>query len=110
MLGESAGRSAGNLPRASARRRNSEAERSQAMHLYDDPNAWPDEPLLRRNWRRWSFDITVGVCAATWILLLLALAEFSWGWLARIAYGFVIFSFVALALAAYGSDGRRRSS
>lgn len=43
MLGESAGRTAGNRPRSSARRRMSEDERAEFTHVKDDPQEWPGE-------------------------------------------------------------------
>lgn len=107
MLGESAGRSAGNLPRASARRRNTPDERARATHLHDDPDAWPDDMPVKR-WRALVHDLIVAVAAAGWCLFLLGIGGFSFGWPSRIAYGLAVASFAALALDAYGIN--RRSS
>ena len=106
-LGESAGRSAGNTPRASARRRNTEDERAFRTHLLDDPNAWPDEHVFRRRWRAHLHDGIVGVSAGGWCLFLVGIGALSVGWLSRVAYGLLVASFAAVALAAFGS---RRSS
>lgn len=108
MLGESAGRSAGNTPRASARRRNSDDERAQRTHLHDDPEAWPDEPVDITGWRMYLHDVIVAVAAAGWCLFLLGVATFSWGWTSRVFYGIAVTSYVILALEAFGI--RRRSS
>ena len=105
-LGESAGRSAGNHPRASARRRNTDDERAQRTHLHDDPNAWPNERPVQR-WRAHLHDVIVGVAAGGSCLFLVGIGALSVGWLSRAAYGVLVALFAALALAAFGS---RRSS
>jgi hypothetical protein len=43
VLGESAGRTGGNRPRSSARRRMSDDERAAFTHVEDDPQEWPGE-------------------------------------------------------------------
>ena len=106
-LGASAGRSAGNRPRASARRRNSIDEREKTTHLYDDPQQWPDEPVHLRGWRKYVHDVLVGLAATGWILFFMLATEMATGWAAVVMYGFLTATFVTVSLIAFGS---RRSS
>lgn len=62
-----------------------------------------------RGWRKHTHDIVVALAGAGWILFMLGIATFSDGWVARATYGLIVASWVALTLAAYGSEGRRSS-
>lgn len=106
-LGESMGRSAGNRPRASARRRNSDEERAQITHLIDDPEAWPDEQRLSPI-KTWVHNAAVAGVAFIYIMTWVCIAGFASGWTARIAYGFIVSSFVTVSLGCYAPAKRDR--
>jgi len=88
-FGESAGRSSKNPVKPTARRRNSEAERSRTTHLYDDPEAWPDHTpknysitLTKRGWFVLGF-----VMIVVSIVIAVALHETCWTGTGPIGYG-----------------------
>lgn len=112
MLGDSAGRSAGNTPRASARRRFTERERTALTPLPDDPQAWPDDvPPRRRVLTDWVHDLVVAGASAGIMLFFLVLAAFTTGIASRVVFGTIVALFVAVCLQAFGSEAenaRRR--
>ena len=89
-LGESAGRTAGNRPRSSARRRMDVDERAQHTHLKDDPQEWPGEvPPDKLTIRGWVYVTVINLVQVVVIYSLLWLALATGGWPSRIALGAV---------------------
>jgi hypothetical protein len=103
MLGESGGRSAGNPPRASARRRMSDDERGHYTHLRDDPQAWADDAPALHGWRAAVHSAVVATAACGWSLFLAGAAELADGWLAMCFRGALAASAAGLALYAFSN-------
>lgn len=76
MIGGSAGRSAGNVPRVSARRRFSDRERDLSTPLADDPQSWP-EPYPTKDYEAQITILRVVVIAQALAILILMLLLFS---------------------------------
>lgn len=82
----------------------------QNTPLLDDPDYWGEEaPPLKPRMLWYMHDSIAAFCGATFALLLLAIAEFSGGWVARVMFGILITYVSILSILASHPRSRRAS-